>query len=175
MIEHQINLLPPPVREERTARVYLNRVGRLLRVAAGMLLLLLLAQAAGGGAYLYAQRSLRADDAGGMEIASETRQLIASKNGTLGLADRWLQYYQPWTPLFRGMLAAVPSNIALTSIQLDEKTGALNIQGSVSTRVDVVNFRRQLEELEWVESVDAPLSNFETGDEASFSFAVKRQ
>ncbi len=175
MIEHQINLLPPPVREERTARVYLNRVGRLLRVAAGMVLLMLLVQAAGGGAYLYAQRSLRADAPAGMEIASETRRFIASTNGTLRLADRWLQYYQPWTPLFGGILAAVPSNIALTSIKLDEQTGALNIKGNVSTRVDVVNFQRQLEKLEWVESVDAPLSNFEIGKEATFSFAVERQ
>lgn len=175
MLSNEINLLPPQARQERLTRVYLNRGGRLLRLVGGMVLLILVVQVAGGAGYLYAQRQLRADDAAGTKVASETRRLIASTNGTLQLANTWFTHHEPWTPLFRGMLAAVPGNIDLTSIRLNEDTGELGINGKVSSRTDVVNFQRQLEELEWVADVDAPLSNFETGAEAAFSFSIRRQ
>jgi len=175
MSSHQINLLPPAASELRTARVYMRRGGHLMRTTAIVLLLIVLSQLGGSGAYFYTTSKMKAEDAAQTEVASEARQLVAAANATISMADAWFEYYQPWTPLFRGLLGAIPSNISLRTVELNEELGTLNIKGRVSTRVDVVNFQRQLEELDWVAGVEAPLSNFETGEDASFTFAVTRK
>jgi len=171
----EINLLPPVTKDQRRTRIYLQRIGSLLRVSIRMTIIVAVVLGVNAATYRYAKVILERNEPQALQTAESTKRLVAQSNASIRLADAWLGEYQPWTPLLRGFLGAVPGNISLTSLRLDEVVGGLVIRGGVTSRADVVNFKRQIEELEWVEEVQAPLSNFETGSEAVFSFTAIRK
>lgn len=174
LLYNEINLLPPAEQYTRKVRVYGRRAGVLIRVGILMTVALLLVQGVVIGGYYWATERLEVDGTPVLTAMQDTQQRVHVTNETIRMLAAWFGQYQPWSPLLRDVLGAIPSQIEFSSLSLNEEQQTLLMTGQVTNRVEVVNFQRQLEELPWVTDIVAPLSNFETGAEATFSFTVKR-
>lgn len=175
MFEHEINLLPPNVIQVRTGQIYLRQAGRLVRFMiflSGLLLLLL------GGVYIVIwqmQILVSAERAGdhGRQAAITTG--ASRVNVQLAALQGWRAANAEWTPLVPQVLGAMPEGVQLTSLSHDQEKSLLEVKGTFSRREVLVKFQRRLEELAWVEKVESPLSNFQTGRAAQFSLLVNRR
>lgn len=174
MFLHEINLLPPQIIQVRVGRIYLRQAGRLVRFViflAGLLLLLL------GGVYIVIWRMqilVAADRAADHDGQAAIATGAGKVNAQLGALQNWRAANAEWTPLAPQVLLAMPDGVQLTSVSVDREKSLLEVKGIFSRREVLVTFQRRLEELAWVEKVESPLSNFETGRATQFSLLVYR-
>ena len=131
-----------------------------------------------GGVYLVVWRThvLVAADFGQKDERSLALLSEVTKvNAQMGAVALWQQRHEPWTPLVPDILTAVPTGIVFTSLGVEAERPVMDIQGTFTKRETLVTFQRRLEDLSWVERVESPLSNFETGSAAQFTLLVFRK
>lgn len=75
-------------------------------------------------------------------------------------------------PLLREFESAIPPGVTLQGVSLDARANKGTVVGSAATRNDVIAFEERLEALEWIVSVESPLSNLIRERDISFSFGV---
>lgn len=175
MMEREINLLPPHVTQVRTARIYLSRLGRLTRFAIFLAIVLF---AVIGMAYLVVWRTHQliaseADHESERQVKVITQ--VQKVNAQLAAIAAWRTENVAWTPLVPEVLQVMPAGIELTSIGVTSAKQLLEVRGTFTRREILVAWQRRLEELAWVEKVESPLSNFQTGSNAQFSLLVFRK
>lgn len=171
----EINLLPLPLQLRRRRRIYLARLGRLLRHVMGVLLTGLLVV---GGAYLVAERVKRVtvdavqhDDSQQQALLEEMRRV----NAQLGAVRQWREDHEPWLPQVEAALQELPAEVRLRAVAVTAAEDALELRGVFTSREALTLFQRRLEALPWVASVRAPLSNFATGEDNEFSLTLVRK
>jgi hypothetical protein len=174
MIEREINLLAPSIIKLRSWRIYWERLGHLLRFIiflSGVLLLVI------AGAYLvvwWTEQSLtNTTELGSAQSAAAVAE-VRRVNAQLAAVQAWQATNNPWTARLPAIFAVMPAGIELSYVGVKGDTQALELRGIFARRDALVSFQRQLEALPWVEAVEAPLSNFETGSDAEFQLRIVR-
>jgi len=175
MLEREINLLAPTIIRRRTARIYMDRAGHMLRF-----LVFLAAVLVGviAGAYVVVRWTAASLTPGDTTTDERNRAVAADVrriNAQLDAIKKWQEENPAWTPHLPEVFAAMPAGIVLTHIGVTAETAALELGGTFPRREALVTFQRQLEGLPWVEAVKSPLSNFETGTDAQFTLEVSRK
>lgn len=170
-----INLLPPAALTLRRQRLLLTTIGSIARhliVSLGIAVLIIGAEAA---VTWFNVRALTTTERAADNQAEITRR-IEELNRTITVVDTWFAQRPVWTPQVTDTINVKPSTITITGLESPEDQGnQLIIRGIFHQRQDVTTYRRALEGLPWVERVEAPLSNFTTGDDLEFSFTVHRK
>lgn len=175
MMEREINLLPPTIIAARSLRIYLGRLGSLMRFIVFLAVVVL---AATGLTYLVVWRTQHLVDSN-IEAKNEHQEAIVAQvqkvNAQLAALEAWQKEHTVWTPYLPEILRSLPDGIGLSYIGVDSKKQSLELRGSFKRREDLVALQRRLEKLSWVERVESPLSNFQTGSDARFILLVWRK
>jgi len=175
MLEREINLLAPALVAIRTQRIYLERLGHLLRftIFAGVLVLAALA-----GSYVVVWRTRDSLSANRRSTADYHQSAVADvqrANAQLGAIADWVKANPPWTPLVADIFTTMPAEVTVRELSVKTEANALEIRGTAGKREALLAWQKQLEKLPWVELVKAPLSNFETAADSEFSLEVVRK
>lgn len=173
-MKEEINLLPHAQQTLRQRRLYLYRLGQLLRradialvVLAGLMLTAYIGMES-------VQSSLRTTK---IEKTQEDADLIAEVaeiNAMLAYVQEYRLAARPWTPVVTQAMTSMPEGMQLTSVEANDAAGQLTLKGQFTDREAVVEFQRRLAQLPEITHVEAPLSNFATGGASNFSFTLTR-
>lgn len=183
-MKEEINLLPPAAAHERMRAMYNRRVVRLYNTVFVGLLLVLTSYASVYGQSYYARQQLSISS-GVAGADDEVVQQIADANLLLRVVGEEVKKKTHWLPFLAEVLGEMPAEMRVESIELDRfaapnPTGSdipvikrsLVLKGTSATRTAVVEFERTLEDLTWVESVEAPLQNLANGNNISYQFTI---
>lgn len=174
-MKEEINLLPLEQQQLRRKRLYLYRAGQLLRrvdLALIVLVGMLLAAYVGMESLSH---SLATRNSPSTQVTNDSVAQTEKVNTLLATVQAHRVNTKPWTPLVAQVLANMPTGVTLTTVRVNEATHQLILTGRFSSRDSVVEFQRRLATLKGIAKVEAPLSNFATGGENSFSFTLIRQ
>lgn len=175
MIHTDINLLPKPLRVARLRRIYWSRVGKLLNRIYVLLVIIIILQIVIWLAFNSIFRSLQlASDQGGATESNVVGQ-VAEINRLLVGVDGAAKELAPWTLQVDEMLELVPSGMQVTNVKVAKDTDIIVVSGAATAQEVQVDFKQRVEQLSWVQRVDAPLENFAVGPEAGWSFSIYRQ
>jgi len=173
-MKDEINLMPRQFVLRRERRLYILCVGRLLSRVFPLLLLLLVAQVL----ILITLTKIRDDltfaDSGEGADSYNVITEVNRANSFLREFNEVRAEYESWSPLVEDLLGAVPEGITISSLEAEERSGEMIVQGVASSREKVVIFQKNLERLSWVETVDSPLQNFAVETDSEFTFTISR-
>lgn len=172
-MKEEINLLPPGAKVLRQRLLYGIRWGRLLHRALVLLAILAITL----GVIDYRMRNLaqtlqqerQHQEATNSQSAAETAREL---NRFLSQFHARVQTHPSTLPLVADILRAMPSDIFLTGLAKRSDEAGLYLQGVSTSRSAVLEFQEALEKLPWSGRIEAPLSNFATGEQRGFSFTV---
>jgi hypothetical protein len=167
---HEINLLPPLLRIQRSRRVYVGRVARLLFRVCLLLAVVVAIQAVGLGVFTSILREVesraRVNEASPLE--SVTRD-VANANAVLAAFRQRVDTHVPWTGRLEDVFAALSAPVVITGLGAEADLQQLTVSGTSDSRSVVTTLREDLTQLPWVASVDVPLDNFTVSQEAEFT------
>lgn len=174
-MKEEINLIPSQAAAMRVRRIYLQRFGSLLRYIIVLLILFCLVM---GGLYgvlrFEAQRMIQVSEVTGPEQQALLAQAARINEQFLEIRA-WGNTQQTWTSLLPDVFDQLPQGVRLTELDVAAETGQLTLRGTFVNRESLLLFQRQLEALPWVVHVEAPLSNFATGEDARFELIITRK
>ncbi|MEX1112141.1 MAG: hypothetical protein WEC84_01650 [Candidatus Andersenbacteria bacterium] len=179
----EINLLPPGAKTGRVKRIYQRRGMRVYAVVVSGLLLVVAAY--GSLWWVFERMSVVLEQPQAVQNGAETIDQVSQENTFLRAVQQENASGEIWLPLVAEALGKAPTGIKVTSIELKrivlptvDAEGrqmvqrALALGGSADSRTAVVDYERALQNLEWVETVEAPLRNLANGEAISFSFTL---
>lgn len=171
-MKDEINLLPPEVRQAQVRQLYLFQLRRWLATTSGWLVLPLLVIVGAAGVAWQQGAIVRMYGETQVYMRPQVEQQIKEANRVIGAVDEWAGKNNPITPKLPYIFEAVPEGVVLTTLRLGDKGKSLTIFGRFPSREAFLAFQRQLEAIEWIEKVEAPLSNFASGGDNTFSVIV---
>jgi Tfp pilus assembly protein PilN len=173
MMSHkgEINLLPQPLQVQRRHGLYLTRAQQFVLA---MTLALLVVGGAYGGAWWWLQQQLReaAVPAGGTTGAVAAAAEVSELNVLLNEFEQRRQEFTVWTPLLSDIFAVVPAGVRLTAVAGDAAAGTVTVTGVAEQRAAIIAFQQALEQVAWVRTLTAPLSNLSIGSVNTFTFVL---
>lgn len=175
----EINLLPPDRRRNLEREAFLRALQRMGR---NVLLALLLVTVLGVGS-LVAVKSIaaaeeRAQDFNVREQVEEFRNLrdaIAVDNERLKLMLTQTEGRVLWSARLQELLDTLPPGVHVARLQGNDHPPLrqLVFSGTAVTRNALIVLERRLQELAWVERVEAPVSNLINRTDAEYVFTVR--
>jgi len=171
MYKGEINLLPAPLRAKRVAKAYLNSVNRLFGRLWVLLLLVVLAEGAIFLVVRSVDNSFSRNNDQALEAGVDVEEMAIVTNKFLDEFNERLNNSILWTDLLDDVFKIMPDSVILQEVSSDGDK-SLVVVGESARRSDMIDFQKKLESLEWVDNVNAPLSNFTVGSDRSFEFKV---
>lgn len=171
-MKEDINLLPPSALFAQTRQLYWRQAQRLVLLVIGWLVLGL---AIMGVSWYLALENMRTNGVN-MNDAVDTSSLVTEEvreaNQVLRVAQNWMNGWSSVVDRVPAIVEAVPAGVEISSISFSEEDNALMVKGSSNAREKVLEYQEKLQLLEFVDKVEAPLSNFASGVKISFSFTI---
>ena len=171
----EINLLPPARHRRRVVYSYISHIGHVLRVLLLLTLMVLMVLVTTWLVNWSISRSYTAALAEGNGPEQGAVELVRAVNRTALKAAAWRIQHAAATEQLPDVMAALPADLHLTSLSYAEVDGTVTIKGVFTSRESLLAYQRALEELSWVERLEAPLKNFATGANSSFTFTLFRK
>lgn len=81
--------------------------------------------------------------------------------------------YAPVTPVIGGLAAALPPDIQITALTIDNKTGAVSISGAAKTRGALIGYQKIIGALSWLEGLNAPASQLLQKENIAFEIKAR--
>lgn len=174
-MKKEINLLPPDVQRLRVTRIYLLHIGHFLRYIIILALMQIVVLGSTYAVVMLVNRLVSTDAVEGALKQEKLYSKVQDANDLVLAIHDYRERYKGWTLLIPDVLKLLPKDIKLTSLQADSEANTMRIQGVYSEREQLIAFQRQIKILPWVSALDAPLSNFETGNNSQFSLLIYRK
>ncbi|MDP3997955.1 MAG: hypothetical protein U1C49_01330 [Candidatus Andersenbacteria bacterium] len=174
-MKEDINLLPPQILDRRHKRLLWRDADRLIRLLILSVFVCLLVIFSAYVVVVFTDQTIGEATTHQLSGDDQTEKRLKETNLYLASFESRVEQQQLWLPLAAEALNGLPPEIELTEIGLNSKEGGLVMKGVFQKRESVAAYQRYLEGLSWVEKVEAPLSNFTTGDEVSFKFTIIRK
>jgi hypothetical protein len=173
MMKNEINLLPPKALKKRRQYLLLKRTGSLLRRVIILEIVLVFLVSIGIVANMKLEEIVmqKQEDLNMSQL--EVKEKAKKINVFLNEIESWRNRYETWSPVIHGMLEVMPTGVKIDSVQASWD-GQVIFQGGFEDPSQIVTFRRELENLEGVKEVEAPLSNYSTGSDLKFKLVVIR-
>jgi Tfp pilus assembly protein PilN len=171
-MKEDINLLPEAVKWKRLRRLYFQRLGKFLRLIIFVLIVAVGALMALGaveytlGAGVDRELEQRRDD------GDETRRQIQEINKFAQAFRAETKQLVPRTEQLEELLKIMPREIKLKALSSNKEEELFVVQGAAAESAALIALERRLEELPWVEKVEAPLQNFATEERGEFLFTL---
>lgn len=97
---------------------------------------------------------------------------IDQANSRILTADRVLKTYTYWPATLIELTNALPSGVVLSRITIDSSTKAATITGSATTRAELLALGEQLRAIDWISTVDIPISQLTEQTDISFTIRI---
>lgn len=104
---------------------------------------------------------------------SSTNQEIKKINLILNKTEKIQQEYILWTKKFINLANNTPRPITLTQLNFNPPEKTITFSGNAPTRDDLLKFKEQISQLEWIESMEIPLSQLTAKENIFFSLNAK--
>ncbi len=168
MIPLRINLLPPQKNHYLERMIHFQFIKNILEI---MLFAICLT-----GIMLLGGQSVLQDyfDDLTIQMASisdqyaQTNQQIIKINKIINNTDKIQNEYYSWTTKLVNFANALPTNITLNSLSFDQKNKSLIFNGTAPTREDLLTLQEQIKKIDWVNSLEVPLSQLTTKQNIPF-------
>lgn len=98
----------------------------------------------------------------------EVRDINAIINNLYGIQKE----FKPITTLIPDIAAAVPAGVVLNTMQVNPENKTITLSGEADTRDNLLRMEENIEKIEWVRSVDLPLSQLTKKDKIPFSLSA---
>ncbi len=105
-------------------------------------------------------------------VSGQENEKISELNKTTASIDSSLKDQPLWTPLVEKLLADTPTEIKFETLDITSEDFTITIAGEASTRDTLVEFRKSLEQADFIESVDLPLENIITREKIPFTITI---
>lgn len=171
-MKKEINLLPSDAQYLRVARIYLLHTGHFLRYVIFLVLMQILVLGSTYSVVLLVNRLVSTEVVEGALRQEKLYSRVQDVNDMLSAVREYKEQEKGWTILIPDLFELLPRDIVLTSLQADSEVNTIRLQGVYSGREQLIAFQRQIESLSWVSALDAPLSNFKTGNDSNFSLLI---
>lgn len=162
-------MLPYTLQRGRLRALYLARVRWLVRGA--LVTVVLLCVGAGGILFFYYSLAREAARAAQPHPGREAQQTVREQNRLLTAIEARARDQILWSGRLADVLARVERPVTLHALEIDA-AGSLTVRGRAPASSAVVALQQALEQLAWVARVEAPLTNFAVGPEATFSLTL---
>lgn len=173
----QLSLLPTDqkIRIERLRRFralteYLTLIGIGLAVSTGLIV---------GTNVLLKDQLAAANKKNSTLQKNETRVSLTSVNETIGLRFRELQPLIPNGPTpvanVTAFLLATPNGIVISKLTFSVKDGRYVVEGIARDRNAFLDFRKNLERLDFIQSVQAPISSLSRPSTIPFTITAAQK
>ncbi len=174
MIKAEINLLPPVVKRERFSRLVWHQLARLYWWVVLIVMAMTVALGASWAVLHQMNQRLQAAAAQPSEQAEGTTA-VRGLNQLIRAMQSRVTSEAPWGPAVAAVLTVVPPELKLTDLTVAADKQQLVIEGTSANRAAVATLEERLKALDWVEKVEAPLTNLVLGREGAFSFTLQRK
>lgn len=98
---------------------------------------------------------------------------IKNINLVLSRTEKIQNKYQPITPLIPQIVSALPDEIILKTMTIDKDSEIIQLIGHSPNRDILLFFQQELEKIDWVDSVNLPISQLTEKEDIEFYFSVK--
>jgi len=169
MIPHRLNLLSPNKRQ------HLKRMVNFQFTKAILELILIFISIAGiiflGGQWVLQSHfnDLAAHIVSVSNKYGETNQSIKDINVTLHRVNKIQEEHTLWTPLLSDLSQVIPETVILSAITFNKNNATLIIQGTATTRDDLLLLKDNLESLDWIKLVEIPPDQLTAKDNIQFA------
>lgn len=101
---------------------------------------------------------------------AEKNKKIKEVNNILTQTDAIQQIYTNWSPIVINLTNTIPKGIIVDSLSFNSLNHTFIINGTASTREDLLQMQTNLNNLEFIKNVDIPLSQLT--EKANISFSI---
>ncbi|HLD86050.1 MAG TPA: hypothetical protein VJA28_01195 [Patescibacteria group bacterium] len=98
---------------------------------------------------------------------------IASFNKNLKEVERIQADFIKWSNIIIDINRAIPANVEVTYLNLEQKTRLFNLHGKALSRDDFLVLKSNLEKLPYFEEMSSPLTNLLLRENVTFEFSGK--
>ncbi len=171
MFPHRLNLLPPDKKKHLKKMINFQ----FLKNIAGIFLIFISIT----GIVLLGGRWVLEDYYGQLtehvfsisEKHSNTNNVIKEINNTLIKVEKIQKEYINWTPLILEIVKAIPTNIEINKININQKN-ELTLNGLANNRQSLLDLQKTLEEISWLENFTIPPAQLTEKENINFSFVI---
>ena len=97
---------------------------------------------------------------------------IKAVNRIITQTDLLQKNYTLWTPILEAINDSIPPGIVLSNLALETKNNRYTFTGKANTREDLLALQTMLESLDFIKSVDIPLSQLTAKQQVPFSIVA---
>ena len=173
MIPHRLNLLSPEKRQHLKRMINFQFTKNLLEVLVFFLSIICISLL-GGQWTLEDYFNKLADHV--VTISNkygESNQQIKTINQQIYQIELIQKEYYSWTPHLTELSSMVPVGITLNTLTLNQKSGELNLTGEAPTRNNLLDLKKQLETLDWIDTINIPPTQLTEKTNIKFSLSSK--
>lgn len=171
MIPHRLNLLPPDKKRHLKKMInfqFLKNIAGIFLIFISLMGIVLL-----GGQWVledyYGQLTEHVFSI--TEKHSNTNNVIKNINNTLVKVEKIQKEYVDWTPLILEIVKAIPTNIEINKININQKN-ELTLNGLANNRQSLLDLQKTLEEISWLENFTIPPAQLTEKENINFSFVI---
>lgn len=102
----------------------------------------------------------------------KTNREVRDINIIINNIDNIQKDFKPITTFIPDIAGAMPAGVVLNILQINLENKTIALGGEANTRDNLLRAEEYLEKIEWVQSVDLPLSQLTKKDKISFSLSA---
>jgi len=173
MIPHRLNLLSPEKRQHLKRMINFQFTKNLLEVLVFFLSIICISLL-GGQWTLEDYFNKLADHV--VTISNrygESNQQIKTINQQITQIELVQKEYYSWTPRLVELSSVIPTGVTLDSLSLNQKTGELTLTGGALARNNLLDLKKQLETLDWIDVINIPPTQLTEKTNIKFSLSSK--
>lgn len=162
-MKDDINLLPSSLIAERARRLALARVGHIIGRIYIILVFVLVVEGLLYAAFVSINTFVFSPVFPHASDSDTLQDTVRMVNARAVAIQNWSMRHHGWTRDLPQVFGAMPPEILIRSLSVDDDERRLIVRGFTSSRNAVLGFQDALELLSWVDHVEAPLQNLAVG------------
>jgi len=103
---------------------------------------------------------------------ADTNKQIRQINDTLSLVEKIQKEFNPLANSIAELADLVPAEIILKTLNINKENNLLTIAGYAPTREALLDLQKNLSTLDWIDSVEIPVSELTEKENINFSFTA---
>ena len=104
---------------------------------------------------------------------SRYNQEVRKINFTIKALNASSQKFSPLTPRLKELIDTTPSDIKISSLNINREVGTFQISGTAQTRDSLLNFQNILKNYDWLDNLETPTSQLFQKDNINFEIKGK--
>lgn len=81
--------------------------------------------------------------------------------------------FSPLTPKLKELVASLPKDVKLLSLQIDNKLQTITLNGTATSRTSLLDYQQNLNKIAWLTNLETPVSQLFQKQNIEFEFKAK--